>query len=284
MKLNFYNALQLNQSLLKYIFLILSLISTNIVFKGQIYAQSIINTGIKIGGSKLLGETPSDFSKIINEFDNKSGFTTALEISKYISQKLEIGVEIGYSNLKGSSLNSEFSAEGVQAGIPAVITEPTEYNNKLLGQCIFFRYFFKPTNTKSVFIPFIRTGVGFLYYFSQFKYIDSPANDLLFGKGTDGYTKLSTPLFNVGTGFKTYISPDLYLVSSIDFNTVNYDFLDVVHNYNSANQRIEIIGLFAEFKVGIFYTFNKSDNKKNNQKGKKKNSNSGSNDYLPFAR
>lgn len=235
-----------------------------------------------MGGSKLLGETSTDFSKFVNEFDNKSGFATSFEISKYISQKLEIGIEIGYSNLKGSSLSSEFSAEGVQAGIPAIISEPTEYKNKLFGQGAFFRYYFKPTNAKSAFLPFIKAGVGYINYFSQFKYIDSPANDLLFGKGTDGYTKLSTPVFNVGTGFKTYVSPELYMISSFDFNMVNYDFLDVVHNYNNINKRMKMIGLFTEFKVGIFFTIYNSD--KNNKKGKKKNGNSGSNDYLPFAR
>jgi hypothetical protein len=279
-----YRALPLNQYLSKYIIFTFSFILICNVFSRQLFAQSVINAGVKIGGSKLLGEIPTDFSDIINEFENKTGFATAIEISKYFTQKWEFGVEIGYSNLNGSTLTSEFSAEGVQAGIPAEITEPTEYNNKLFGQNAFFRYYFKPASLKSAFIPFIKTGVGYLNYNSQFKYINSSNDDLLFGKGTEGYTKLSTPLIIIGTGFKSTISPKIYLVSSIDFNMVNYDFLDVIHNYNNEKVRLKMIGLFTEFKVGIFYTINKPDSNKNNQKGKQKNGKSGSIDHLPFAR
>ncbi len=279
-----YNDLPLNQSLLKYIVFTFLLTVLCNVFSKPLLAQSVVNIGAKMGGSKLLGEMPTDFSEMINEFDNKIGFATALEISKYLSSKWEIGMEIGYSNLNGSSLTSEFSAEGLQAGIPVEITDPTEYNNKLFGQNAFFRYYFKSANSKSVFIPFIRTGIGYLNYNSQFKYIDSSNDDLLFGKGTEGYTKLSTPLFNIGTGFKTYISPEFYLIASFDFNMVNYDFLDVVHNYNNENLRMQTIGLYAEFKVGIFYTISKSGKNENSKNGKNKNGNSGSNDHLPFAR
>jgi hypothetical protein len=253
------------------------------LFTRQLNAQSVINAGFKLGGSKLLGEIPTDFSNVINEFDNKIGFTTALEFSKYLSQNWEIGAEIGYSNLNGSTQTSEFSAEGLQEGIPANISDPTEYNNKLFGQNAFFRYYFKPASSNSVFIPFIRTGMGYLNYNSQFKYIASPSDDLLFGKGTEGYNKLSTPVFIFGTGFKSNIKSELYILSSIDFNFVNYDFLDVVHNYNDNRQRIRTIGMYAEFKVGIFYTINKPESKKN-QKGKKKDNNPGTYDHLPFAR
>ena len=119
--------------------------------------------------------------------------------------------------------------------------------------------------------------------YSQFKYVAATSDDLLFGKGSEGYNKLSTPVFIFGTGIKSSISKELYVISSIDLNIVNYDFLDVVHNYNDKSQRIEIIGLNAEFKIGIFFTINNSESK-NNQKGKKKNSNPGTFDHLPFAR
>lgn len=283
LRLNNYNALPLNQSRLKYILLTLLFALAGIVINRPVHAQSVLNGGVKLGGSKLLGEIPTDFSDVVNEFDNKIGFATAIEFSKYLTQNWEIGVEIGYSNLNGSSLTSEFSAEGLQEGIPADISEPTEYKNKLFGQNAFFRYYFKPASSNSVFIPFVRTGVGYLNYYSQFKYIASTSDDLLFGKGSEGYNKLSTPLVIIGTGFKSTISPELYLISSIDFNFVNYDFLDVVHNYNKESQRIKTIGLYAEFKVGIFYTLSKTESR-NNQKGKKKNSKPGTFDHLPFAR
>ena len=276
----------MNQFLSKHIILTLTLIFIGNVYNRQLFAQSTINVGVKLGGSKLLGEIPNDFSEIINEFENKTGFSTALEISKYMSQQWEIGTEIGYSNLNGNTSTPEFSVEGLQPGIPSDITDPVEYNNKIFGPNFFFRYFFKPAFSESSFIPFIRVGGGYLNYNAQFKYIDAPDDDLLFGKGTEGYNKLSTPVFFFGAGFKSTISTNFYLVSSVDFNMVNYDFLDVVHNYGDDGTRLEIVGLYAEFKVGIFYTFYNPDNIKNsrNSKKKSKNGSSSANSYLPFSR
>jgi hypothetical protein len=249
----------------------------------QNFSKSGINTGAKIGVSKLLGEIPYGFSEIINEFDNKIGFASAIEISKYISPRWEIGTEIGFSTLHGNATIPEFSAEGIQAGIPKEITEPVEYNNKLIGPIIFFRYFFKPVLSESAFIPFIRSGGGFLNYNSKFKYVGVPEDDLLFGKGSEGYTKLSTPLFIVGSGFKTSLSSHLYLITSIDFNMVNYDFLDVIHNYDNEGNRLDLIGLYTEFKIGIYYNFNKSGGEQNNA-NKRKSGGASSKNHLPFSR
>jgi hypothetical protein len=275
----------LNQPLFRYIVLTLSLISVININNAQNFSQSGINAGAKIGASKLLGEIPYGFSEIINEFDNKIGFASAFEISKYISPRWEIGIEIGYSVLNGNTFSPEFSAEGLQAGIPAEITNPVEYKNKLFGQNFFFRYFFKPAFSESSFIPFIHAGGGYLNYNSIFKYIDSSNDDLLFGKGTEGYTKLSTPVFLLGTGCKTFLTNQIYLVTSIDFSMVTYDFLDVVHNYSDDGIRFEMIGLYTEFKIGIFYNFYKSggETKEKNDKNKRKKSSSSSNSYLPFS-
>ena len=273
----------MNHKLLKNIAFTLSLILIfNSIF-AQNFSQSGINVGAKAGVSKLLGEIPYGFSEIINEFDNKVGFVSALDISKYISPRWEIGAEIGFSVLNGNTYNPEFSAEGLQAGIPKEINNPAEYNNKLIGSSIFFRYFFKPAFSESAFIPFIRAGGGFLNYNSMFKYMDAPNDDLLFGKGTEGYTKLSTPVFVVGTGFKTSLTSKFYLLTSVDFNMVNYDFLDVVHNYDINGERLDLFGLYSEIKIGIFYKFEKSGSGNSNQNRSRQGSKS-SNSYLPFSR
>jgi hypothetical protein len=274
------------QRLLKHFILTFYSVSIINIINAQVFSQSGINTGVKIGVSKLLGEIPYGFSEIINEYDNKTGFSADLEFSKYLSPHWEVGSEIGFSNLMGNTFTPEFSAEGLQDGIPAEIIEPVEYSNKLLGQNLFFRYFFKPYDSESLFVPFVRAGGGYLSFHSKFKYIDAPDNDLLFGKGTAGYSNLTIPVFFLGTGFKTPISQHIYLVTSIDFNMVNYDFLDVMHNYSDEGNRLELIGLYTEFKIGIFYNFNKSgDNKskQNNQNTSQKGSLS-ANSYLPFSR
>jgi hypothetical protein len=63
----------------------------------------------------------------------------------------------------------------------------------------------------------------------------------------------------------------------------NYDFLDVVHNYDSTGNRLDLVGLYAEFKVGIFYTTGILAGKLK-RKAKNKNSGSSGSDYLPFSR
>lgn len=251
-----------------------------------LFGQSLVNVGVKLGGAKLLGEIPKGNTDIVNEFDNKAGFAFALEISKYISPKWEIGIDFVNSNLYGSTSNPEFSAEGLQAGIPDEINDPVEYQNKLTGQNIYFRYFFRPYTTESYFIPFVKAGGGYLNYTSKFKYIDAPDDDLLFGKGKEGYTDLSTPMFVFGAGVKSAISPNIYVITSVDINMVSYDFLDVVHNYGDDNIRQQINGVFTEFKIGIFYTIKNPNakekkDKKNERKSKKGGASKSS--YLPFS-
>jgi len=273
----------LDNKLSKYTILTLSIIFIFSHSIAQNFSDSGINIGLKLGGSKLLGEIPNDFSGIINEFDNKLGYSSAFEISKYITPRWEIGSEYGYSLLKGNTYSPDFSAEGIQPGIPDEINDPVEYKNKLSGLNFFFRYYFKDAGSESAIIPFIRAGGGFLKYKSEFKYIDAPDDDLLFGKGNEGYPKLSTPAVFMGTGFKTPLSSHFYLLTAIDFHLVAYDFLDVVHNYVEDGTRLKIAGLYTEFKVGIFYTLNKSGGDKNN-KNSSKNGGSSKGNNLPFGR
>ena len=234
------------------------------------------NLGAKAGASRLLTEIPYSFSETINEFDNKAGFAFSLEASKFLSSRWETGLEWNNFTLKGNTYTPEFSAEGgFQEGIPAEITEPVEYNSHLNGLNLLFRYYFKPVTEETAFNPFVRFGGGILHYKSVFKYIDS--EETIFG--TDKYNiNLNTPVFNLGTGFKTTLSTRFYMVTSFDFNLVPYDFLDVMHNYDQDGNRNELLGLYAEFKVGIFYNLSPVKQKKG---GSARYSAS---EFLPFAR
>ncbi len=251
-----------------------------------LFGQSLINAGVKIGGSKLLGEYPAGGSGIINEFNNKTGFAYAFEVSKYLSKHWELGIDFANSKLRGETNYPDFSAEGLQAGIPSEITDPVEYENKLAGQNIYFRYFFKPVDSEGLFNPFVKAGGGYLNYTSKFKYINAPDNELLFGKGEEGYTDLSTPVFILGTGIKSTISPNIYVISSVDLNLVSYDFLDVIHNYAADNTRHQITGVYTEFKIGIFYTVKNPQAKEKKEKKEKSKNKGGSSKstYLPFSR
>ena len=76
-------------------------------------------------------------------------------------------------------------------------------------------------------------------------------------------------------------------MTSVDFNVVKYDFLDVVHNYDDNGNRMNITGLYSEVKIGIFYNSSKSgSNSGSPGKGKTRKKGKGSNRYnnLPFGR
>ena len=236
---------------MKFIFVLYILVFTGSFSWAQRPLINGVNFGAKAGGSKLITEIPNDFSGIINEFDNKAGLTFAPEISKYIFPHWEIGFEWNTSVLKGNTYSPSFSAIGIHAAMMEPITEPVEYNNELTGPGFFLRYYFKPVTRATPVNPFIRIGYGNLHYKSVFKYINS--EEVIFEKGWILGSTLVTPVFNLGTGVKTSISRDVYLLSSIDFNLVDYDFLDVVHNFDKAGNRLDLFGVYTEIKIGIYY-------------------------------
>ncbi len=257
-------------------------------FANTAFAQKfnpVLNVGAKIGFSKLYAET--DFSQFSNEFYNHAGLAFDFEVSKYLTPHWEIGAEMERSVLNGENDRPYFSANNIhQHHIPAV-TDPVEYQNKLTGQNLFFRYFIRPANQEYKFAPFLKAGIGYKVYKSELKYKEPPSDpskQLIFGKGSEGQTNLSTAVFISGLGFKTSINQQVYLLANFDLNMVHYDFLDVVHNYDRATKdRIDLYGIYTQFKVGIFYTLKGEPiEKKSNKEGRKKGSTSAPK-YLPFA-
>lgn len=240
-----------------------------------------LNIGAEFGMSRLIFETTPKFSRKIIEFDNKFGFTTDAEVSKYLSNHWEVGIDLSYTTLNGESQNTSFSAVGHHVALDDLEDKPVEYNNRLLGQKVFTRFYFISLNqtlNKINGYPFISGGVGLLNYKSKFKYIDAEPNDIIFGKGYDGFTKLSTAVYSMGGGLKISWSSKLFLIASINYNFVNYGFLDVMHNYDSAGNKMDIVGFYADFKIGVFYSLTPL------KPSKGKNKKSSKSENLPFAR
>jgi len=114
-----------------------------------------------------------------------------------------------------------------------------------------------------------------MHFNSEFNY--SETGEVIIG--TDKYNiKLNTPVLNLGTGFKTSLAPQMYMVTSIDFNLIPYDFLDVVHNFDVQGNRQKLFGMYAEFKIGIFYNFSSFKHKRGNSSGYSLTG------YMPFAK
>jgi hypothetical protein len=268
-----------SNSIKKSLLLLLALIISLIV-PAQVFMESGINVGIKVGGAKLIAEYIEN--KKINEFTNTPGLSAGIEVSKILSPHLELGAEFIYTVLNGETDETHhFSALGYHFEFKNMITGPTEYNNKLFGEGVFIRYYFiENVLGKTQFNPYLKMGFTYLSYKSIFKYKDS--EEVFFGKGEENQTNLSTGSLSFGAGFKTTVSNQAYLLFSFDANMVKYDFLDVVHNYDIDGNRVNTNGLYAEIKIGLFYNTSKSagDSGSKGKSGKSSNGKPG----LPFAR
>lgn len=78
---------------------------------GRSFSQNFfdgINVGIKVGGSQFLGESGHTISGRVIEFNNTYGFCYDLEFSKYITNHIEFGFELGTSKLFGETDDPQF--------------------------------------------------------------------------------------------------------------------------------------------------------------------------------
>jgi hypothetical protein len=260
----------------------------------HIHAQKFlngINAGAKVGASKLLGEMAPDISGMIQEFDNSYSMSYDIELSKYLGNHWEIGVEFGQSQLAGDIYNPNFSAEGWHYSMPGSIDDPVEYKNKLLSQRFFVSYYFRELNNNKSGIninPFLRAGLGHLIYKCTLKYMDAPDNEFIYGKGTDRFSndKLTTAVYFASAGIKATLSNKLFVLATANFNYVGYDLLDVVYNFTEEGERMNASGIYSEFKMGLFYSFGNFSGKSNNKSSKKKARGKAGNTinyHLPFA-
>jgi hypothetical protein len=238
-----------------------------------------INLGSQLGFSGLATELPKDFSGMINEFDNQAGLSYTLELSKYVSPYWEAGTGLNSSLLQGYAENPELSAEGVYTpGIISIgeIDEPLKYKNQLTGQDFFVRCFFKNVADQNHFNinPFLKFGGGYINYKSELTYATSA--EIVPGTRKD-HLKLTTGLLKLGTGFKAFISGRLQLITSLDFCFVDYDYLDVVHNFTEEGKRQGVIGIYAEWKVGLYFNVTRFE------AGKGRSKKFATPEYLPFS-
>lgn len=238
-----------------------------------------------IGISWLTAEIPYNLSQGIREFSNKPGMSLNAGISKYVNRNVEIGAELSYSMLHGEAPGpSAFSATGIHTGMKDLNDEPIIYKNRLLGPNVFIRYYFlnnsKRTSNFHI-APFFGAGVGNISYISELKYKNQNEDQIIFGKAVGRYKKsyMSNAVYFLQPGVRASLSSRLEFFALLKINMVNYDFLDVVHNYRSDGNRLELIGLYSELIVGVSVKLEKSM-----VPFMKKFDKKGTNDYLPFFR
>lgn len=267
----------------------IALVFTFLILVSFTQAQSFadgLHIGIKFGGSQYLGESGSAISGRLQEFDNTFGLAYDLEVSKYLSNHIELGVEIGASTLTGNTDDPQLSAEGFHYTMLFGIDDPVEYENKLLVQKVFVSYYLRDLSNEGSGVhlnPFIRGGIGHIFYKAKFKYQDAEPNDLIFGKGVNDHNNLSSAVFSAGAGLKASVSEQVSLMASAMLNYVRLDFLDVVYNYDTMGKRNDLNGMYTEFKIGLFYNFGSASGG-SKKKSKSGNGGKSTHSHLPFAR
>jgi hypothetical protein len=244
----------------KQINLLIFFLLINIVSFAQHPNEGMI-IGAKFGLAKVNTEITPDFKSTPNEFTHKMAPAFDLELSKLLFDHWELGTNFSLTFLKGDTDNPDFSAEGVHAAMLNPITEPVEYKNRLVGQKLFIAYYFRSFERYEHLLkpePFVRFGIGYDAFTSQFKYTDAPDNELIFGKNTGKYkaAKLFSNNLFFAVGIKSYTSNHLFFTTSFTLTYSDYDFLDVVHNYNPDGTHAELRGIYSEIKIGIFYHSN----------------------------
>ncbi len=217
---------------------------------------------IRITGKGGISQLITEFSSTgpINEFNNQSGLTYGIELSKQFSRNWEAGAELLVSILRGKTDAPDFSAIGRHPLMMAPITDPVIYRNMFTSNKIFLQYNLNSGGKNGRYLPFIRAGSGLLPYKSELRYKDNREDGLIFGKNVEEFSKskMSTAVYFAGTGIRAAISSHVELNAVVNVNLVNYDFLDVVHNYNTAGERRKITGIYSDFTIGLTFLLNNS--------------------------
>lgn len=248
------------QSIFLVILLIISWESTAQIGKHRHENTKGLNLSLKAGGSMLITEIYSDFSGAVNEFHHQPGPGFGAELSKYFSGNIEAGTELSFSWLRGGNHAPRFSANGICHYMTEPVTEPVQYTTRLYGPKIFARYHFLPRLKESPVNLYLKAGVGILFYESELFYKYRTENKFIFGKGLgeNKTTQVSNVVYILGSGFCYNVGPRVKFITSLNLNFVNYDFLDMVHNYDEAGNRRQITGLFSELNIGITIQLEKS--------------------------
>jgi hypothetical protein len=92
------------------------------------------------------------------------------------------------------------------------------------------------------------------------RYKDDREDNFIFGKGVEDFRdiKMATAVYYFSPGFRLTLKNNIKLTAAININAVNYDFLDVVHNYDDFGERLHVLGIYSDFMVGISLFFNNS--------------------------
>lgn len=175
------------------------------------------NTTLQAGTSALLTEFSTDMRHWGNEMNNSPGMTINFQIAKMVWERVDIGIEAGYSTLNGTKSNPEkivfLNKHPVFFNNDTGFSpDPLQYNTKLFNYGIFTKYNFINFSTWALgFLKiniYTRFGIGAISYQTELNYSNNDAYV---------FTGLPSPLYH--TNKQEYAKPlTLYVSPAFGLN------------------------------------------------------------------
>lgn len=257
---NVYNDLMNFRRILKFCYrkipaIVLLLISISASAQSGNETSGGVRVTTKAGVSVLMTELYRDLSGSVNEFSNFPGPAFGMEMSMFVTPALEAGAGISFYTLNGRAEVPDFTAIGHQYHMEEPPSGAVQYNNRLWGPELFARYHFGRKKLLPLSVH-LEAGVGAITHHSALYYADRKEEEVLFGKGRGSFSgfKVTNMLFTFGGGLNYQVSQLVGVNLSAGLNAVDYDLLDVVHNFDASGDRRRVIGLFSSLTTGLTFT------------------------------
>ena len=247
-----------------------TLFSPNFLFaKGKGSNQWFITP--RIGTATLMSEVNSSFTASPDEFQNSTGFSADLTVSKTVGSNFELGLGIELYNLSSSddSLTvMDLSVwKSAHEGFNGVVfyTNPIKYKTTCFNPNIMVRYYFKKFAKRirdaQIFQPYLELNMGPNILYSELVYTDVaglPSSDPAFsiGKGFEPNKKPEINLqYALGLGARFNLKGGMTLTLAGEISKVSTDYLDGAPNYNEtetgSKTRKDLAGLVSRIMFGV---------------------------------
>ncbi len=211
------------------------------------------------GVTVLATEYVSGIGALQNEFNHQPGLLVDFSLSRTLGKHWEVGLGMNFSQIHGRSDLPEFSANGIHPEFMTLYQLPVKYQTLSQYYYLFGRWYFREyAETQCYHVrldPFVELSGGFNVLINSLKYESIPpgeTTDVIFEKGQGARPHPGdVPGFSTGIGTRINFAGHINLITALNFDFMDYDNLDAVHNYDDKGQRLKAIGILTRFTVGV---------------------------------
>ena len=213
----------------------------------------------QVGTSKMLFELRGLTSRLPKEFKHKPGYTFGLSLSRTVRLHWKPSFSMYFYHFSGDNDNPVFSAIGKNADFDDFVRAPVEYKTDMWAVMLGTRYylweFTRPEYKKLSLNPYLELQVGLNFLSTVLGYKDPPAGraGLIFEKGKGDPMRPATVIgqYSFGGGTEINLHHSWKLSVGWNFDFIDYNCVDAVHNYYSSGEEIYTMDVVSRLMVGI---------------------------------